>query len=282
MSFKKDATKNQSDFFDASERQVGKNPKEGRGQDHWLTSSSAKTGKNFYSEEVFEAAKESRGNKTNTPEWFLDTLRSQHIPFNFFIPLDNDRLFAIKVLNELFNLKITKINCIKIEYPPHGLNPLKDRTSFDAFISYFENNKKGFIGIEVKYTEGGYSPTTKELDLVNDENSLYYQKTDSNLYYDVSSLKDNSYRQIWRNHILASEFKKQEKYDQFISATFYPAGNTHFTNAICMFQTFLTRNGRKTLTGITYEDFFETLLEYAETDKQRNWISYLITRYLVK
>ncbi len=286
MRFKTEAKKRHENYFPAKDRQVRASSLPGRAQGHWLNESSAKEGKNFYHDyEVYKKVKEWRKHKINIPEWFKDTVRSQHIPFNFFIPLKTEKELAIKVFNELFSLKITEIKKIEFEYPQTKDNPLNDRTSFDVFISYTSNDKKGFIGIEIKYTEGGYSPTKKERELINDEKSIYYKYTkESQMYLKESILwlKKNAYRQLWRNHLLAIGFAKNEKYDQFISATFFPNGNEHFVDAIKEFEHFLTEKGKETFQGITYEDFFNTLLDHAETDKQRNWINYLTTRYLLK
>lgn len=282
--FKKKAKKHQLQFF-AGDNQSDVKKREGRAQEHWLNDEAARLGKTFYSGyEIFEAVKNHRGTKTDIPEWFYDTLRSQHIPFNFFIPFIHESAYCISVLNKLFQLNISGITAIEIEYPPNEINPLKDKTSFDAFISYTTaENAKGFIGFEVKYTEGGYSPTTKERESADTENSVYYQETARSglyLYHNEPLLKDNTYRQIWRNHLLASAFSK-DQYQQFLSVTIYPKGNTHFTDAIKVFETFLTKAGKSTLKGITYEAFSQALIDCSETEKQQNWIKYLVKRYLV-
>jgi hypothetical protein len=282
--FKKKAKNHQLQFF-AGDSQSAVKKREGRAQEHWLNEVAAREGKTFYSGyEIFEAVKNHRGTKTDIPEWFYDTLRSQHIPFNFFIPLIHESAYCIRVLNRLFQLNISEITAIEIEYPPNEFNPLKDKTSFDAFISYTTIEKtKGFIGFEIKYTEGGYSPTTKERELADTENSVYYKETaKSGLYIHRNEplLKENTYRQIWRNHLLASSFAK-DQYHQFLSVTIYPKGNSHFTDAIKAFETFLTETGKSTLKGITYETFFQALIDCSETEKQRDWIKYLIERYLV-
>lgn len=283
-SFKKKAKKQQLIFFKENNQSLIEK-KVGRAQDHWLNDEAAKDGKTFHSGyEIFEAVKNHRGTKTDIPEWFYDTLRSQHIPFNFFIPLIIEKNLCVSVLNKLFQLNIAKISAIEFEYPLHKDNPLNDKTSFDAFISFTTTeNTKGFIGFEIKYTEGGYSPTTKEKELAGTENSVYYKETAKSGLYNNSNeplLIENTYRQIWRNHLLASAFAK-DQYQQFFSVTIYPAGNTHFTDAIKVFETFLTETGKSTLKGITYETFFQALIDCSETEKQRDWVKYLVKRYLV-
>jgi hypothetical protein len=250
----------------------------GRPQPHWLNEDAAVRGKIFYEGyEIFGFVKEWR-EKTDTPEWFYDTLRSQHIPFNFFVPLISEKRLCINVLNHLFKLDIAHISAIRFEYPKHSDNPLKDKTSFDVFISYVNPDfVKGFIGFEVKYTEGGYSPTEKE-----NQNPVYYYLTPSELYLNTKEprLKDNAYRQIWRNHLLGYLVKK-EFWDKFLSVTLYPEGNIHFTKAIAQYENFLTEDGKTTLKGLNYEDFFLALIKFCRTPEQKEWVKYLIKRYLV-
>jgi len=285
MNFKEKAHLHQLSFFSEEDRKLSdserKNP--GRAQAHWLNNKATSEGKIFYDEYgIFQAAIDWRKGKTNTPEWFKDTLRSQHIPFNFFIPLVKEKELGIKVFGELFNIEITDFR-VEIEFPPKKLNPLGDNTSFDAFIEYDYAGGKGIIGIETKYTEGGYSPTSKELELVNDPDSVYYKETRrSGLYLESSyeELKKNSYRQIWRNHLLACVFGGG-MYRKFLSATFYPEGNSHFVKTIGKFMNFLTDDGKDTLVGITFEEYFNALQKYAVSRDQRNWIDYLLKRYLV-
>jgi hypothetical protein len=278
-SFKKLATEHQLKHYEG-ENQVPIKKKEGRAQDHWLKAESAGAGMIFYhGYGIFNVVKSFRKNKADTPEWFYDTLRSQHIPFNFFVPLSNEKQLCIDVLNKLFQLNIAEIQPIVFEFPPHGENPLNDHTSFDAFITYTTvDQANGFIGIEVKNTEVGYSFGE------NERNSIpgYYKKTSPELYRNADEplLTENKFRQIWRNHLLASNYKPG-KYQHFLSVTLFPEGNDHFVKAFEKYKDFLTPNGNKTLKGVTYEAFFIALTECCSTLEQKEWIKYLVKRYLV-
>jgi hypothetical protein len=284
MIFKEEAKRHQKNFFHNHERQDPDDLSRGRAQKHWLNESAAATGKNFYNKKVFTAVNQYRDGKINVPEWFLDTLRSQHIPFNFFVPLWDDQEFAIKVLKQLFRINITSLTRIEFEFPSRSDNPLEDNTSFDAFIEFETGVGKGFFGIETKYTEGGYSAGDQEKAYFeNDDESVYYMNTHPDFFLDARNqlLKENSYRQIWRNHLLSLKFAQDNAYEKFISVTMYPHGNNHFFKHLPIYKNFLTKKGQETLEGITYEKYFRILLENAVTDKQRNWIIYLIARYLV-
>ena len=161
---------------------------------------------------------------------------------------------------------------------------MEDRTSFDAFISYIikGNNKKGMLGIEVKYTEGGYSPTKREKAQLEDEGSKYFDATNNSRLYKnafVERLKENSYRQIWRNHLLAYKIAEKYKFDEYKSVTIYHEGNTHFEKAFKDYQPFLTDEGKKTLADVTYSEFLKVLYEHIKTEQQKSWVKYLKERY---
>lgn len=287
-SFKKKAQKDQLQYFDKSLNQSGitNSERKGRAQEHWLNDIAAKNGNIFYCDyKILEKAIAHRKDKQNTPEWFYDTLRSQHIPFNFFIPLLEEKQLALDVLNNLLDLQIKSINEIKIEHPPQWKNPLGDRTSFDVFISYQnQSDEKGIIGIEVKYTEGGYSPTKTEKTMIADLSSIYYQVTEKSKLYKkekVEKLKENSYRQIWRNHLLAYAFAVENNFKKYTSLTIYHEGNLHFEAAFNDYNDFLTDNGKKTLKHVTFSEFLLKLLVSTKTTRQKKWILYLAERYKI-
>ena len=284
MNFKSKAQQHQLSYF-ADCNQLGA-AKAGRAQDHWLNHEAAAIGKNFYDGyNVFKAAKDSRGNKQDTPEWFYDTLRSQHIPFNFFIPFNTEKELGVAAFNDLFKTSIKEIKEIRIEYPPKYQNPLGDKTSFDAFVSYIaEDGKKGLLGIEVKYTEGGYSPTDREKGELENKESAYFKATEkSKLYIDniVERLKENNYRQIWRNHILAFSFARTKGYKYYKSVTVYHEGNNHFKEAFKEYDAFLTDKGKETIQAVTYAEFVDVLNKHVTIDEQRRWVEYLKARYNV-
>jgi len=281
-SFKNLAKNHQLKYF-KSENQALIENKQCRAQAQWLNPEAAGAGKIFFDGyDIFRYVRvEFRHNKPDTPEWFYDTLRSQHIPFNFFVPFLQEKELCRIVFNELLNLNILEIQCIEFEFPKREDNPLRDNTSFDAFIEYLtEAVKKGFLGIEVKYTEGGYSPGNTET-----QNYPRYHDCSRGEYYlnsDDKDLEQNCFRQVWRNHLLAVHFAKEEKYAQFHSITLYPSGNEHFADAMKEYPAkFLTDKGKETLDGLTYERYFNILERNAVSDQQKEWIKYLMERYLV-
>ena len=152
-----------------------------------MTNESAKAGKNFYDGfSIFESVKQRYPNfYTNL---YSDTLRSEHIPFNFFIPFVNDLEFCKDVFNRLLGGCIKSIDGtsiidggqnIKIEFAPSPKQQyLNDGTSFDTYIEYTHvDNSKGVIGIEVKYTEKEYQlkeGSTEENTINNIESKILF------------------------------------------------------------------------------------------------------------
>jgi len=255
---------------------------------NYLLSDDGGTGLNFYSGfGVFEAVI-ARYPKYSKP-LYSNMLRSEHIPFNFFIPLNNDKGFCKNVFNEILSIEILSIDRVEIEYAPKpSINYLNDATSFDAYIEYTSTDKTvGIIGIEVKYTEREYkiSEHSKEKKDIDNPDSLYSQRTkECELFRqeDISKLKNDNYRQVWRNHILGESIliEDKDKFNHFTSMTFFPKENQHFVKTSKEYMNMLLRNDNNFI-PITYEHFFELLKKYCPNDNYRNWIDYLEMRYIV-
>src|SRR5450759_3477118 len=107
-------------------------------------------------------------------------LRSEHTPFNFFVPLSKNLEYARAVLNRFMGGVINIITEIRIEYAPDPEKALKDKTSFDVFIEYrHASGGLGILGIEVKYTERAYKliKDSKEERDINNPESNYNKLT---------------------------------------------------------------------------------------------------------
>ena len=250
-----------------------------------LSKKEAKEGNNFYSYDfnIIKAVK--------NPQKFNNMLRSEHIPFNMFIPLDKDKEYFKKIFNEIIGNKIKSIDLLKIEYTPEPSEKyLNDKTSFDAYIEYTSiDNEKCIIGIEVKYTEKGYTPGIKEMNEMNKEKSTYSEVTDnSKTYKDCfkklkEKFKKNKYRQIWRNHILGESIlqKDKAKFKDFISITIYPEGNKHIGDAGKEYVEFLEKKYQYRCQFLTYEKLFKLFEKHCPNEKYKKWIDYMRERYIV-
>lgn len=243
-----------------------------------------------------------------------DLLRSEHIPYNLFEPMNYDLKSATNLFNQILGKnKIKKINDILIEYKEKnekGENGLKDGTAFDVFIDYETHmGKRGGIGIEVKYTEKEYllKKGTKEWKETHDEISGLIHLADnywnpsfnsgwfkSEYIEDVDNLIShkakehvvaNQYRQIWRNHILGASMVLEGSLSEFTTLTIYPEDNDHFGRLLWeKYKDKLTAEGEKTFKHLTYEELFPMIKECFKEGKIKDsdiWIDYLERRYFI-
>ena len=254
---------------------------------NYLTREDAEKGKNFYDGfGIFNAVKEYR--KYNKP-LYSNLLRSEHIPFNIFIPLNNDRKYAKEIFADILKMGITSIDKIKIEYAPKPKeNYLNDGTSFDTYVEYTDaKGYKGIIGIEVKYTEKEYKlrSESKEKNDICDNNSPYFSVTQKCGLYkpmSINILTTDKYRQIWRNHLLGESILLTDcnKFKHFTSLTLFPASNTHFIETSKKYVDLLIKN-ENAFIAITYEELFSVMRKYCPDSNYANWLNYLNTRYIV-
>jgi len=72
----------------------------------------------------------------------------------------------------------------------------------------------------------------------------------------------------------------KQKFGHFHSLTFYPEGNTHFTEVLPKYKKFLKPEYQDRVQGVTYERFFEICWEYLPSEEYGKWLEYLKRRYL--
>lgn len=216
-------------------------------------------------------------------------LRSEHIPYNLFTPLETMPEISAEIFGEMIGIPINKILEIKIEYAGNGdkLLYLNDRTSFDAFVRYEAlDGRIGGIGIEVKYTENEYPLGDKEGKDIAGDNERYRIMTVESGYYhpDLNIrmfLTAHHLRQIWRNHILGYSMKHKGDVEIIHHVHLYPQQNEHFRlYALPDYRKLLTEEGNESFKTITYENYFALLDKYRENEKVSAWVNYLRRRYL--
>lgn len=240
-------------------------------------------------------------------------LRSEHIPYNVFYPMQKDPEGAARLFNRILGEeRIERIDTLRIEYNPGGL---KDRTAFDVYVAYTPKGGKpgdrGGIGIEVKYTEKEY-PIKKDSKEWNEThnpdgihlNANYRQPSEACGWFRPEYMEDvpfadsgrlknhvvaDDYRQIWRNHLLGASMvlglceNAQEELSEFTSLTVYPEGNGHFADIWGGYESMLTEEGLKTFRHLTYEEMFPLMGTCFSAEKipcLKDWINYLNERYL--
>ncbi|MGE5437731.1 MAG: PGN_0703 family putative restriction endonuclease [Syntrophothermus sp.] len=247
-----------------------------------LTREDAANGFNFYNSfGIFDAVKK----RPYSDSLYANMLRSEHIPYNLFIPLNNDLVYCSKVFNEILNKTIYKISPVIIEHSPRpSKNYLNDRTSFDFYFVYIHmDGSKGAIGIEVKYTEREYKlkPDSAEALHVNNPDSIYYKITNQSDIYKferINNLKDDNFRQLWRNQLLGETILLKEKnIKYFTSIINYPKTNSHFEKICKKYKDLL----QDKFISITYEEYLSICKQHCPSNDFLNWIEYLKKRYIV-
>lgn len=221
-------------------------------------------------------------------------LRSEHIPYNLFFPLqklrNNNPQLLNSFLEQLFNnaIKVDVVTDIKIEYA--GVTPksnlLDDLTSFDAYIAYTSNGKKCGLGIEVKYTEQSYPYGKTEKDrMFGTKKGEYIPLTNRCAYYIPEAmlrLRKPKLKQPWRNHLLGVKMVEMGELQQFHSVHLYPEGNTYQTEVCKCYSNCLTEENKNSFQPITFEKWIEVaeqVLCENEYIKRIDWINYLKNRY---
>ena len=242
-------------------------------------------------------------------------LRSEHIPYNVFFPMKDDKEGTARLFNRILGEeRIGIINGIKIKYNPMGLH---DGTSFDVYIEYTplgaNPGEKGGIGIEVKYTEKEYpiKRGSKEWNETHDVQGIrlaanYREPSYACGWFKTEYINDvpfedknrleshvvaNRYRQIWRNHLLGASMKlglssnPDDRLAEFTSLTVYPHENGHFSEIWNEYESKLTPEGLATFKHITYEELFPLMRDCLSATKISHfneWINYLYRRYILK
>lgn len=254
-----------------------------------LMQEDAEKGANFFkSLGVFDAVKKhSKFHKS----LYANMLKSEHIPFNFFIPLKNNPILAKAFFNELFKDKITSIDNIKIEYAPKPIKKfLNDDTYFDTYVEYTHKDKtKGIIGISVKYTEITYplsAGSQQELDIQNPQ-SLYHQLTEKTNLYKLEALPQlpqDKFRELWLKQLLTESILLKDK-SPFKHATLillYPKGNLHLAEVAAEYSQCINPSSEPKFINLTYENFLTALRKATKEQRFLDWAKYLNSRYIVK
>ncbi len=261
----------------------------------WLTPNDAQVGKNFFDPQNKFGFNIFKGSKISVmgryPKYrkslCADILRSEHIPFNIFVPFEKNLDFFKNVLHVFLKDTIKYVTNIIIEYAPTPQeNYLNDGTSFDTYVEYIhKDGSQGILGIEVKYTEKAYplkGGSKEEVD-INDRKSRYYVVSEKSGVFEmkyIDEMKKNNYRQLWRNHLLAESVRLIDKnVKHATSIHLYPKGNEHFTKVCKEYSNMLKQ--KDSFLPITYEDFLSACRKYCPNNNFKVWLDYLEKRYLI-
>ena len=236
-------------------------------------------------------AKLDRGSKINfASNGLKNILRSEHIPYNIFYPLEKLRLQQPQLLNRLLEslfdgaIKVDKVERIKVEFAADvdKRELLNDSTSFDTYIEYRSGDDLCGIGIEVKYTEKSYPYGDTEKKRMFDENSEYNLLTKRCGYYKQDAhlqLRELNLKQPWRNHLLGIKLVEKGILKKFHSVLLYPKGNTYQAEVCKAYLSCLVSDFKNTFLDLTYEDFISKAEAVLSTTEDNDWLTYFKNRY---
>ena len=241
---------------------------------------------------VYEASQERYPHYRLNQACFANLLRSEHIPFNFFIPVSKKPEYARAVLNRFLGGVINKITDIRIDYAPDPVKALFDNCSFDVYIEYTHaSGGYGIVGIEIKYSEREYRlmKDSRDEKEVNSETSVYNTMTKkTGLYREdkIGELKTGKYRQVWRNQLLGESMIRknnpESRYEYFTSILFYPEGNDHFRDLVPEYKSLIYPGHENSFIAITYEEFINTARGLTGDTEFLRWLQYLEDRYIIR
>lgn len=232
------------------------------------------------SQEILKAKKE--GGLIREPRIWNNLLSSQPLCFNLFGEMHYDNKLATEFFKKLFPERVKIVKNILFEYSA-GRGKIKytgDRSAFDIFVEYTSNeDKKCFIGIEVKYAESLKEESPKKAyENFNNHEKEYKRLTNCKVFKPnaIEFLKQVPLSQIWRDHLLA--LAHLQDYDEGFFVFLFPSKNSQCQKGVENYKEYLISNDEKQ-SGFYprhLEDFINVLCEIETLD----WAKELRFRYL--
>ena len=233
--------------------------------------------KQLVTQEVLNAKK--TGGLIGEPRIWNNLLSSQPLCFNLFGELHFDLGLATKYFQRLFPNQLDTVTAVKFEYSPGrgNIKYIGDHSAFDVFVEYKLGDKKGFIGIEVKYAESLREETKEKANKNFKEqyatltNACGLFKPDS-----VAFLRQPPLSQIWRDHLLC--IATRQDYDEGFFVFLFPSNNRHCQNGIDGYKQYLASDidEQNCFYPRHLDDFINTLTAVSNAD----WTTELKLRYL--
>lgn len=221
------------------------------------------------------------GGMIGEPRIWNNLLSSQPLCFNLFGELSLDNALATKYFQKLFTAEVSAVIKIDFEFSSKRGNP--DNSAFDVFIEYLNSNqKKCFIGVEVKFQESLFEETPRKAAENYKKHKVDYTKMtiDSKFFKtnSIEKLRVTPIAQIWRDHLLAWNMK-QEYYDGFF-VFLYPYENNECKKGVEEYKNYLISDDER-ITRFYPRDLTKFILTLSELINA-DWTKELEERYIVK
>lgn len=248
------------------------------------------SGSNFLSTTIRKIAENTLKNRTledggkiEASRLYNNLLSSQPLSFNFFAELENDKELGLQILQTWWK-DVTKLNKVLFEYSPPK-NYTEDGSAFDVAFDVQFGDKRGFIGLECKYTDTfSYKPQKSTIfygDIGNKNHNTFLKvfnlrkETFKADYFDFVKSKD--YNQLFRNQLMAESVLHNENHI-FKTGLFCYEEDKSAIKTGHEFQSMLN-DGKDAFKTITYKNFIEATQKLNLTWEQREWSMLLWARY---
>ena len=233
-------------------------------------------------QEIEKSKTEKTGALISEPRIWNNLLSSQPLCFNLFGEFYFDLNLATEFFKDLFPGKIDKVMAVKFEYSPGRGNTkyLGDRSAFDVFVEYRKGNKRGFIGIEVKYSESLEEETKGQAikNFEKPEQQYEHWTNTCGIFEDgsIDHLKVPPLSQIWRDHLLCIATKQD--YDEGFFVFLFPQKNSQCQEGVNNYQKYLKFDDekQKCFYPLHLENFVNVLTKFSK----EKWVTELKERYL--
>ncbi len=212
--------------------------------------------------------------KLYQPQMFDNLLSSQALAFNLFGELRFDCQLASQAL-EGITCGPSRIEQFEFEWSPGRSDPkyLSDKTAFDVYIRYrTDDERKGFLGIEVKYHEDLGSSN------LADHRERYDEVADQMGCFRSDALprlqQSKKLNQMWRDHMLVGIHQNKGDFDEAYYVFLYPEANESCTEAVGEYRDCLS--DPTSFVPLTINSFVATLMYHSNEE----WIRQFYGRYL--
>lgn len=233
----------------------------------------AKAGANFMTPQIAqlvrrELAWREPGAMIDEARLYSNLLTSMAVCFNLFGLLKLDFAFASRVLGELFpDLKGAEVRAVLFEHSPGRGDPTLtgDHSAFDVFLRYeTPTGRRGFVAIEVKYSESCQEPVPTIRPRYNDLAEV------SGLFVEPMkpALRTNPYQQLFREHLLGQAMLMRGDYDEGRFIVIAPRLNHLVASAVAGYQAEVKPASvdQVSFAGITLEDTIVALAMAGEEE----------------
>jgi hypothetical protein len=208
---------------------------------------------------------------------YENLLSSTPLALNLLGPVKLNRDLAEAFVREIAPDLAGRVCAVTFEHSPGRGDPnfTDDGTAFDAFIHLrLEDGRKGFIGIEIKYSETAGEPEPRlraRYDDLSTSCELFIEP-------DHHALRCNPIQQFWRLHMLAQSMIDAGLYDEGRVVVIAPRLNDQVQRALSRYQQHLnpSQNGKASFLSLPLEDAIACLALAGAPQVARD----LTTRYV--